>query len=60
MRVEQSKFLASMNSLDEDLSSSEAQSVATDDAQEYAQDVCSLCHDSSSKIPLSYLVHLQV
>ncbi|KAK4766943.1 hypothetical protein SAY86_014694 [Trapa natans] len=60
MRAEQSKFLASMDSLDDDLSSEKvAQSVATDGMHEYGLDVCSLCHDATSKIPLSYLVLLQ-
>lgn len=62
MRAEQSKFLASMDSSGEGLSSPEevTQSFATNDTQEYAQDVCALCHDSTSKIPLSFLIHLQV
>ncbi|XP_031396412.1 E3 ubiquitin-protein ligase PRT6 [Punica granatum] len=61
MRAEQSKFLASIDSSGEGLSSAEevTQSVATNETQESARDVCSLCHDTTSKIPLSFLIHLQ-
>ncbi|KAK4799182.1 hypothetical protein SAY86_024547 [Trapa natans] len=62
MRAEQSKFLACMDSSNKDLSSVQgiSQPVAKGDSTlESAQDTCSLCHDSTSKSPLSFLIHLQ-
>ncbi|CAN0926604.1 E3 ubiquitin-protein ligase PRT6 [Linum grandiflorum] len=62
MKAEQSKFLSCMNSATHDDSESEQEESRSDDENEFkdlAQDVCSLCHDSESKDPLSYLVLLQ-
>ncbi|CAL5367388.1 unnamed protein product [Camellia sinensis] len=66
MRAQQSKFLASINSITDDgLDGSEGGEEACpsdirSDTGEPTQDVCSLCHDPNSKGPLSFLILLQV
>lgn len=65
MRAQQSKFLASFNSVEHDVLGDskvgeEACPEIRTDSVEHAQDVCSLCHDPQSKNPLSYLILLQV
>lgn len=66
MRAEQSKFMASMNSnLEEQMDGSqfEPEVCTSEEARDIevpAQYVCSLCHDSNSKNPVSFLVLLQV
>ncbi|CAN1275297.1 E3 ubiquitin-protein ligase PRT6 [Linum perenne] len=62
MKAEQSKFLSSINSTMHDDPESEPEESISDDENDFkdlAQDVCSLCHDSESKDPLSFLVLLQ-
>ncbi|KAA8518905.1 hypothetical protein F0562_016321 [Nyssa sinensis] len=65
MRAQQSKFLASINSTaDDGLDGSKfgQEGCSSDvalDSMESTQDVCSLCHDPSSKIPVSFLILLQ-
>lgn len=65
MRAEQSKFMASMNSnLEEQMDGSqfEPEVCTSEEARDIevpAQYVCSLCHDSNSKNPVSFLVLLQ-
>ncbi|CAL5388291.1 unnamed protein product [Camellia sinensis] len=65
MRAQQSKFLASINSITNDgLDGSEGGEEACpsdirSDSGEPTQDVCSLCHDPNSKGPLSFLILLQ-
>lgn len=64
MKSEQAKFIASVNCTpnnESDLSKSEI-SIAGDDhvSEEAASVVCSLCRDSDSESPLSFLVLLQV
>lgn len=64
MRAEQSKFLASLDSVDE--GSKSVQEVKCEDedvgadSKELAEVVCSLCHDPDSKDPMSFLILLQV
>ncbi|GFP90143.1 E3 ubiquitin-protein ligase ubr2 [Phtheirospermum japonicum] len=65
MRAQQSKFLESFNSSQDDemadaKSEQEAcESEVSDDTQESAQVICSLCHDPKSRSPVSFLVLLQ-
>lgn len=62
MRAEQSKFLASIDSTEDDGSKFEQEENNLDignDAKESDQVVCSLCHDPNSKSPVSFLVLLQ-
>ncbi|KAF5471656.1 hypothetical protein F2P56_008431 [Juglans regia] len=62
MRVEQSKFLASIDpAVDEGSNSGRDvnRSDVGDDSEESAQVACSLCHDPNSKNPISFLIHLQ-
>ncbi|XP_052173554.1 E3 ubiquitin-protein ligase PRT6 [Diospyros lotus] len=64
MRAQQSKFLASFNSVEHDVLGDskvgeEACPEIRTDSVEHTQDVCSLCHDPQSKNPLSYLILLQ-
>ncbi|THF96718.1 hypothetical protein TEA_002042 [Camellia sinensis var. sinensis] len=66
MRAQQSKFLASINSITDDgLDGSEGGEEACpsdirSDTGEPTQDVCSLCHDPNSKGPPSFLILLQI
>ncbi|XP_028060747.1 uncharacterized protein LOC114264338 [Camellia sinensis] len=66
MRAQQSKFLASINSITDDGldgSGGGEEACPSDirsDTGEPTQDVCSLCHDPNSKGPLSFLILLQV
>lgn len=66
MKAQQSKFLQSFNaSRDDEMDEANAEEEVcdpeiSDDAQESAQVICSLCHDPKSKSPVSYLVLLQV
>ncbi|KAJ4842672.1 hypothetical protein Tsubulata_014891 [Turnera subulata] len=58
MKAEQSKFLSSVNSTaDDNLEDSESENMQ--DMVDSAQDVCSLCHDPNSKVPVSFLILLQ-
>ncbi|KAI3447694.1 hypothetical protein Pfo_004359 [Paulownia fortunei] len=65
MRAQQSKFLESFNSIrDEEMDDTNSEQEACDsevsnDTQESAQVICSLCHDPKSKSPVSFLVLLQ-
>ncbi|KAF5747551.1 putative ubiquitin ligase E3 alpha [Tripterygium wilfordii] len=62
MRAEQSKFLSCMNSSEDDGSTSETEASNSDvgqDLEKSGQDVCSLCHNTNSRSPLSFLVLLQ-
>ncbi|GLT38922.1 hypothetical protein SLA2020_131380 [Shorea laevis] len=61
MKAEQSKFLSSINTADnEDLKSAEVcNSDSKHDSEDAAHDICSLCHDPNSKSPVSFLIHLQ-
>lgn len=65
MRAQQSKFLESVNSSkDEEMEDAESdQEVCDSDVSNNTQDsaevVCSLCHDPKSKSPVSFLVLLQ-
>ncbi|KAH6824842.1 hypothetical protein C2S53_010917 [Perilla frutescens var. hirtella] len=65
MRAQQSKFLESFNSSrDDEMEDANPElevcdSEVSDDTQESAQVICSLCHDPKSKNPVSYLVLLQ-
>ncbi|KAH7866689.1 hypothetical protein Vadar_023643 [Vaccinium darrowii] len=65
MRAQQSKFLASINSTANDGldGSKSGETACPSDIRigpgESTQDVCSLCHDPSSKNPLSFLILLQ-
>ncbi|XP_038696647.1 E3 ubiquitin-protein ligase PRT6-like [Tripterygium wilfordii] len=62
MRAEQSKFLSSINSSEDDGSTSETEasnSHVGQDLENSGQDVCSLCHNTNSRSPLSFLVLLQ-
>ncbi|VFQ88675.1 unnamed protein product [Cuscuta campestris] len=64
MRAQQSKFLSTIDST-EDAEDNEARvgkngcAAKAVCASEEKLITCSLCHDSSSKSPLSYLIHLQ-
>ncbi|XVF55280.1 hypothetical protein PTKIN_Ptkin06aG0024300 [Pterospermum kingtungense] len=62
MKAEQSKFLASINSSSTDDSKSEAE-MSNSDAEHKiegaVQEICSLCHDPTSKSPVSLLILLQ-
>lgn len=66
MRAQQSKFLASINSSTSEVldGSKSGEAECPSDIRigwgECTQDVCSLCHDPSSKNPLSFLILLQV
>lgn len=61
MRAEQSKFLASVDSVDDDTElGQESEKPNVSDSAEQSETVCSLCHDSSSSVPISYLILLQV
>ncbi|WCJ28303.1 E3 ubiquitin-protein ligase PRT6 [Euphorbia peplus] len=62
MKADQSKFLLSLDSAADDDSKSgveESNSNNEQDIGESAEDVCSLCRDSESKNPVSFLVLLQ-
>lgn len=62
MRAEQSKFLASVDaSLDDDDTEigQESEKPNVIDSAEQSETVCSLCHDSSSSVPISFLILLQ-
>lgn len=62
MKAEQSKFLSSISSAADD-SKSEAEVSDSDsehEAEGAVQQSCSLCHDPTSKNPLSFLILLQV
>ncbi|KAL3623063.1 hypothetical protein CASFOL_031879 [Castilleja foliolosa] len=65
MRAQQSKFLESFNSSQDDemedakYKQEACESEVSDDTQESAQVTCSLCHDPKSKSPVSFLVLLQ-
>uniref|UniRef100_A0A5B7BIP5 E3 ubiquitin-protein ligase n=1 Tax=Davidia involucrata TaxID=16924 RepID=A0A5B7BIP5_DAVIN len=65
MRAQQSKFLASINSTADDgldgskIGQEACSSDVAIDSRESTQDVCSLCHDPSSKSPVSFLILLQ-
>ncbi|CAA0829795.1 E3 ubiquitin-protein ligase PRT6 [Striga hermonthica] len=65
MRAQQSKFLESFNSSqDDDMEDAKSEEEECDfdvsnDAQESAQVICSLCHDPKSRSPVSFLVLLQ-
>ncbi|KAL8504680.1 hypothetical protein ACS0TY_016023 [Phlomoides rotata] len=65
MRAQQSKFLESFNSSrDDEMEDAESDQEMCDsevcnDDQESAEAICSLCHDSKSKSPVSFLVLLQ-
>lgn len=61
MRAEQSKFLASVNSTEDDGSKFDKEANNLDignESEESEQVVCSLCHDPKSKSPVSFLVLL--
>ena len=63
MKAEQSKFLSSISSTADDDSKSEAEMSNSDtehEAEGAVQQSCSLCHDPTSKIPVSFLILLQV
>ncbi|XP_022745332.1 E3 ubiquitin-protein ligase PRT6-like isoform X2 [Durio zibethinus] len=62
MKAEQSKFLSSINSNADDDSKSEVEMSNSDTEHEIygaVQDSCSLCHDPTSKSPVSFLILLQ-
>ncbi|GER57266.1 E3 ubiquitin-protein ligase ubr1 [Striga asiatica] len=65
MRSQQSKFLESFNSSqDDEMEDAKSEEEECDfdvsnDAQESAQVICSLCHDPKSRSPVSFLVLLQ-
>lgn len=62
MRADQSKFLASIDSSEDDGSKFEQKENNLDignEEKESDQVVCSLCHDPNSKSPISFLVLLQ-
>ncbi|XP_021666757.2 E3 ubiquitin-protein ligase PRT6 isoform X2 [Hevea brasiliensis] len=62
MKAEQSKFLSSINSAVDDDSKCGLDETNRDkeqDLEEFAQDVCSLCHDPNSKNPVSFVILLQ-
>jgi hypothetical protein len=65
MRAQQSKFLASTKSTEDDGSDDSKLDQEIDssetfhDSEESSHVVCSLCHDQKSKSPLSFLVLLQ-
>ena len=63
MRAEQSKFLASVDaSVDDDDPEfgQESEKPDVSVSAEQSETVCSLCHDSSSSVPISFLTLLQV
>ncbi|XP_052476579.1 E3 ubiquitin-protein ligase PRT6 isoform X1 [Gossypium raimondii] len=62
MKAEQSKFLSSITSAANDDSKSDSEMSNSDAEHETEGDVqqsCSLCHDTTSKSPLSFLILLQ-
>lgn len=59
MRLEQLKFIASLDASDDSPSES-LNTQASKILEEQAQLICSLCHEPDSKSPVSYLVLLQV
>ncbi|CAM8960365.1 unnamed protein product [Rhodiola kirilowii] len=65
MKADQSKFLASINVSESDEvtdpKSGENSEYACSNsvAEEYTNDICSLCHDQTSRTSVSVLVHLQ-
>ncbi|GAV69454.1 zf-UBR domain-containing protein [Cephalotus follicularis] len=62
MRAEQSKFLSSFKSAEDDNSHSGPEVSNSDvlyDSEECTHDVCSLCHDPNSRNPVSFLILLQ-
>lgn len=63
MKVEQSKFLSSITSDADYDSNSEAEmpnSAPEHETEGAVQQSCSLCHDPTSKNPVSFLILLQV
>lgn len=60
MRVQQSKFLASVDSTADDGAHVDHGDDTGPDPEESTQVVCSLCHDYNSKLPISFLILLQV
>lgn len=66
MRAQQSKFLENFNSSkDDEMDDTQSEQEACDpevsnDNQESAKAICSLCHDATSRSPVSFLVLLQV
>lgn len=65
MRAEQSKFLASVDSsvdVDDDDTKfgQESEKPNASGSAEQSENVCSLCHDYSSSVPISFLILLQV
>ncbi|KAK3000361.1 hypothetical protein RJ639_020590, partial [Escallonia herrerae] len=69
MRAQQSKFLASINSTAEDgldgskvgqdSSSDVEEEICSSDVGHDTEVICSLCHDTTSKNPISFLILLQ-
>uniref|UniRef100_A0A7N0RI32 E3 ubiquitin-protein ligase n=1 Tax=Kalanchoe fedtschenkoi TaxID=63787 RepID=A0A7N0RI32_KALFE len=63
MKAEQFKFLASIDASDSAeltcSSSGQIRDNARSVAEESVNDICSLCHDQTSTISISFLVHLQ-
>ncbi|KAK8532004.1 hypothetical protein V6N13_131353 [Hibiscus sabdariffa] len=62
MKAEQSKFLSSITSTADDDSKSEEEISDSDtkhEADGAVQQICSLCHDPTSKAPISFLILLQ-
>lgn len=62
MRAQQTKFMASIESIIDDGSQlgHEGDLEAEHDSEESKQVVCSLCHDHNSRLPISFLILLQV
>lgn len=62
MRAQQTKFMASIDSTVDDGSQRghEGDLDTEHDSEESKQVVCSLCHDKSSRHPISFLILLQV
>ncbi|XP_076890085.1 E3 ubiquitin-protein ligase PRT6-like [Bidens hawaiensis] len=64
MKAQQSKFMENMNSaseggLNDTNEAEESISDAANNSDKHEQVICSLCHDASSKSPVSFLVLLQ-
>lgn len=65
MKTQQSKFMENINLTEEsglnDSSDAEASmSDVANDLDGSGQVICSLCHDANSKLPVSFLILLQV
>lgn len=58
MKAQQTKFMASIDANDD--VSHEGDLDTEHDSEESKQVVCSLCHDHSSRHPISFLILLQV